>query len=285
MKRLLLILSLILVLSGGVEASGKVKAMPSHQKVRLNGRIEPISAYLINGNNYFKIRDLAAILNKTDSKFSVSYDAEKKAVVITTAKDYQVEKGDLKPLPIDAKEGIVSPQKIILNGQEVKIKAYLVSGNNFFMLRDLGEKLGFEVDYDESTNTVLIESKMSTTTSVVAERIRLQAFPMEGFQVREYLYNIRFTVGNNIDAVPNYDQVTGKFIVLTNKGENIDLGMLEIYVNQGDSYKKLKVDQEGLLTYDEMVKSGIDLSKSYTIGFFIRNENESIPLLVLEYVS
>ncbi|NLM05550.1 MAG: hypothetical protein GX219_01315 [Tissierellia bacterium] len=283
-RQLLIILLVILILSTSVEASGKVKALPSPQKVRLDGRMESISAYLINGNNYFKIRDLAAILNKTESKFSVSYDANKNAVIISTGKSYQVESGDLKPLPVDAREGILSPQKIILNGQEVKIKAYLVSGNNFFMLRDLGDKIGFEVNYDSKSRTVLIESK-KTASNFVAERVQLQAFPREGFQVRKYLYNIKFTVGNNIQATPNYDPVTGKIIVLTDEGENLDLGQLEIYVEQAKNYKKLNVDQEGVLSYEEMERSGIDFSKAYTIGFFIRNGTELIPLLILEYTS
>ena len=36
--------------------------------------------------------------------------------------------------------------------------AYNIDGNNYFKLRDLGEKFNFGVDYDEATNTV----KLST---------------------------------------------------------------------------------------------------------------------------
>ena len=36
--------------------------------------------------------------------------------------------------------------------------AFNIGGNNYFMLRDLGEALGFEVDYDAATRTMIMNS-------------------------------------------------------------------------------------------------------------------------------
>lgn len=261
-----------------------ISASPSTQSVKLDGRITSISAYLINGNNYFKIRDLAAILNKTESRFDVGYDSENNAVQITSGKVYEGNEKDLRPLPVDSQEAILSPQKIMLNGKRITVKAYLINGNNYFMLRDLGDKLDFKVDYDSKTRSVLIESK-KTAQNFVAERIKLQAFPIEGFQVRKYLYDIRFTVGNNENANLNFDPVTGKMVILTDTGDNLQIGNMEIHAEQGGKLSELKVDMTGVLTYDEMQKKGIDLSKTYSIIIFLKNDFDGklIPLLILEY--
>lgn len=41
----------------------------------------------------------------------------------------------------------------------LNLKGYLVAGNNYFRLRDLGKELGFGVAYDYKTKTVLIDSE------------------------------------------------------------------------------------------------------------------------------
>ena len=53
-----------------------------------------------------------------------------------------------------------SAQAITINGEAVgDLTAYNIGGNNFFKLRELGEKLGFGVDYDAETRTMVVTSK------------------------------------------------------------------------------------------------------------------------------
>lgn len=51
--------------------------------VFLNGNLKNMTAYNINGNNYFKLRDIGMALN-----FDVSWDSNLKGVVIDTTKGY-----------------------------------------------------------------------------------------------------------------------------------------------------------------------------------------------------
>lgn len=51
-----------------------------------------------------------------------------------------------------------SSHRVFVDGKEAKIEAYLVDGHNYFKLRDIGEQLGFNVYWDEGTQTVQIES-------------------------------------------------------------------------------------------------------------------------------
>ena len=40
-----------------------------------------------------------------------------------------------------------SQDKVAVNGQEIKMQAYNINGYNYFKLRDLGEVVGFEVNW------------------------------------------------------------------------------------------------------------------------------------------
>ena len=57
--------------------SGSKEAIPSKQKIFIDGKEVQISGYNIDGNNYFKLRDLAAALD-----IKVYYDSLRKSVIL-----------------------------------------------------------------------------------------------------------------------------------------------------------------------------------------------------------
>ncbi len=50
-----------------------------------------------------------------------------------------------------------STQRFYLNGQPVQFEAYVIHGNNFVKLRDIGQAVDFGVTYDGATNSVYID--------------------------------------------------------------------------------------------------------------------------------
>lgn len=56
-------------------------------------------------------------------------------------------------------------QRLTLNGEEIHLTGYNINGNNYFMLRDIGEAVGFNVTWEGETRTVAID----TTTGYVPE--------------------------------------------------------------------------------------------------------------------
>lgn len=75
------------MLFGGTAAyAAGVLAERSSHKIMLNGRPVEAEAYTINGNNYFKLRDIAAMVD-----FGVDWDGEAGAVLIDTSKGYTPE--------------------------------------------------------------------------------------------------------------------------------------------------------------------------------------------------
>ena len=51
-----------------------------------------------------------------------------------------------------------STHRIYVNGREVQMEAYVINGNNYVKLRDIGKAVGFEVYWDSENGCVQVES-------------------------------------------------------------------------------------------------------------------------------
>lgn len=277
-------LMLFFLFCSRITDAGTFKAVSSVQPVLLDGTKVSISAYLIEGNNYFKLRDVAAILKDTGSRFGVSYDSETKSIGIRTGADYKVGEQDLKPLFAEPQDAVLSSQSVLIDGRKVALKAYFIRGNNYFMLRELGEQLNFEVDYHAPSKSVLITSK-NIGSEHMAARIRIEHFPKEGLQIRTYLYDVHITVGPDKEATLNYDPMNKKLIALLQDGKNLPLGNLSVYVQQNGKRQELNIDASGVLSETEMAAKQIDLNQSYSIVFVVKNtlDGKLIPWVILEH--
>ena len=145
-----------------VDPNAPLQVVPTSQKLTVDGVEKKTEIYNINGSNYFKLRDVAALLTNTGCAFAVDYDQASNTVVVTTCENYTPIKGDLTmPSEADmqakAATAVESKQSIMIDGVLVSdMSVYNLGGNNFFKLRDLGDKVGFAVDYSEATRTMLV---------------------------------------------------------------------------------------------------------------------------------
>ena len=130
------------------EKPAEVKtANPSSDKLTVNGAEGTPTVYNIDNNNYFKIRDVAALLNGTEKQFSVGYDGEKQSVTATTGQGYDKLPTDLTGAPAGAGEAKASGDAIYVNGAKITPEVYNINGNNYFKLRDLGQALDFYIGW------------------------------------------------------------------------------------------------------------------------------------------
>ena len=129
------------------QPDGVKTANPSGDKLSVNGVEGSPTVYNINNNNYFKIRDVAALLSGTEKQFSVGYDGEKQSVTATTGQSYDKLATDLAGKASAAGEAKVSSDTIYVNGQKIEAEVYNINGNNYFKLRDLGKALNFYVGW------------------------------------------------------------------------------------------------------------------------------------------
>ena len=134
-------------------------AYVSRHKVELNGAKVNLAAYTINGSNYFKLRDLAAALKGLDSEFAVTWNAAQQRIDLTSRTAYTPVGGEQTALPAGNKAATLTNAAVYLDGNPLSLTAYSIGGNNYFKLRDLVFALGFSVDWNANTMTMILTVK------------------------------------------------------------------------------------------------------------------------------
>jgi len=190
MKRVLslvMVLTLIFALAVPTFAAGKVQLSP--QKLSVNGSDNiDCEKYNIDGSNYFKLRDLAYLLSGTENQFEVGYSDG--VVSITTGKPYTANGSELVTGKDKSSTAVVSKQTIIIDGvKDSSLAAYNIGGNNYFKLRDLGNAVGFNVDFNSSTNTAIVSTGEKTTKSMTVQAERLSYWAGELSAKTTYSYD------------------------------------------------------------------------------------------------
>lgn len=140
--------------------------------------------------------------------------------------------------PILAKEGLLSKQKVKIDGQYADIIAYNIDDYNYFKLRDLANALKntgakFAVDYDGVTNQVLIrknevyqaggdknygaEKKVQASISRQGVLVDGQAANMQAYMINDNNYFKLRDIGKEIGFYVGYDSVNNEVIIDTSK--------------------------------------------------------------------
>ena len=138
-------------------------ATPTAAKVLVNGSEQAFDAYNIGGNNFFKLRDLAYVLNGTEAGFDVTYDNATKAIALFSGLPYTAVGGELTGKGAGEKPAMPTSSRITLNGADVYLTAYLIEGNNYFKLRDIGEVFDFGVAWDGTLKVISIDTSIGYT--------------------------------------------------------------------------------------------------------------------------
>jgi hypothetical protein len=120
-------------------------------------------AYTINGNNYFKLRDFAQAVNKTEKNFEVKWDSKNNAINLISNKPYTPVGGELAKGDGKAKVANPTTSKIYKDGKEISLTAYTINGNNYFKLRDIAKAFDIGVTWDGTTNTIGIDTSVGYT--------------------------------------------------------------------------------------------------------------------------
>ncbi len=155
--------------------AASLTAYPATMTVLLDGsQVKPVG-YNINGNNYYKLRDIAMILDDTTAQFGVSWDKSTRSMDLTPGDGYDAVGGELGAIPTKNATAQTCTETVLINGSKASLTVYNVDGYNYFKLVDLGDALGFDVGYESKTRTVVIttptvdEPSSDTTTPTPSE--------------------------------------------------------------------------------------------------------------------
>jgi uncharacterized repeat protein (TIGR02543 family) len=135
-----------------------ITANPTSSKVLVNGKAVTFEAYTIDGNNYFKLRDFAQAVNKTEKNFEVKWDSKNNAINLISNTPYTPVGGELAKGDGKAKVANPTTSKIHKDGKEISLTAYTINGNNYFKLRDIAKAFNIGVTWDGKTNTITIDT-------------------------------------------------------------------------------------------------------------------------------
>ena len=155
---LLAILMLVTLIPTAFAESKTVDAVKNTKKVTLDGEEVMVGAYDVEGYNYLKLRDVAAILNTKKCQFNIGFDKPTKLITVELAKGYEKVEGDLAEIKDEKAKAIVSVKKILVNGEEKEIKTALINEYNYMQLRDLGSLVGLDVKYDAKNKVIMLKS-------------------------------------------------------------------------------------------------------------------------------
>lgn len=133
-------------------------AQPTSARVLINGVEVPFDAYVIEQNNYFKLRDLAMAFQGKFSTFEVTWDSARGAINLFPRVSYTPVGGELALGDGQPKRAIPSTAPILWDGDPISLKAYTIGQNNYVMLRDLQPWLDFKLDWIGETSTIVIDA-------------------------------------------------------------------------------------------------------------------------------
>ena len=134
------------------------QASVSGDRVALDGKPVQIAVYKINGNNYFRLRDLAAVLSGTKAQFEVKWDGAQQRIDLIEGQPYTPVGGENSAVLPAREQASLTTAAVCRSGQPLELTAYRIAGNNFFKLRDLAAAMDFAVVWDEQARTVRIDS-------------------------------------------------------------------------------------------------------------------------------
>jgi hypothetical protein len=146
-----------------VSAVDTFTATPTASTLYFDGKQINMDGYTINGNNYFKLRDLAYMLNGTSKQFEIGWDGQNDAISLTSGKSYTTVGGEMVGKGAGSKNAIPTNSTIYLNGSKISLTAYTIQGNNYFKLRDVGQTFNFGVDWDGINNAISVNTNVGYT--------------------------------------------------------------------------------------------------------------------------
>lgn len=131
-------------------------ATPSDAILSINGREYELAGYNVNNSNYYKIRDIAMLMSTTSARFNVEWDPTLNGISILTGERYEIIGGELENSPQSSLEISEPSSPIYIDGVLSEVEAYTINGSTYFKIRDIADAAGFEVEWNNETQTIII---------------------------------------------------------------------------------------------------------------------------------
>ncbi len=118
-----------------------------------------VLAYNINGNNYFKLRDIAKMLTGSSKTFDVTYDASTNSINMLSSFLYTETGSELRPGDGATRTAYSSSAFLTYDGIPIKVTCYNINGNNYFKLRDITDALDCHVNWNSEKQIIQLSQR------------------------------------------------------------------------------------------------------------------------------
>ena len=174
------------------------------------------ATWMIGGSSYFRIRDLAYLFSDTNLKFNPVINGYRLA--LQSGIPYSTQGDELQTRGKQSVEK-VQPMSVTVNSvQQSEIKAFMIDGECCVCLLDLGKYIGFDVDYNSDTNTIIISFPVPESIrqfSFYSKHYGVPSFQFvfgvapysENDSIHAYSFSALRDVGHAYDCVASYAKV------------------------------------------------------------------------------
>ena len=287
-----------------IAAQERVTANPTSHVVEVNGTRVFMRGYLINGNNFFMLRDIAFVLTGLVAQFDVAWDGDLNAINIIQHQAYTPVGGEFAGGISFPEIATPSTSDIFLNGvTPIDLRAYNIGGNNFFMLRDVAGVIGFDLEWNETTGVISVTSpalvtyqqildyfsaRLNETALVLVQELKAQAAASTGGlnQLSE-LYFSKLGVLSEISAEGAQEmaalmlEIDGDIDTYTAYVELLNDVHLATRLLLGDAYMELRIQGFSMsdISMSDIWFNMAQSSPSYNIGDTVRRGDAAVRIL------
>ena len=212
MKRLiisLLTICMILGMTGHAAASEVIETKRSDTAFFVNGARMPLRAYIIEGNTYIDLFEIAITLSGSEKQFFPRWDERNQALSIISGIPYTAIGLNLSRVVSVAEYAVPKSISVNLNGVEVIINAYYIGNNVYFNLRQIAGVFDFCIVSNPSEKTVDLVTRLTYADSFIARRSVDPSKPMIALTFDDGPSQHTITI---LDALEQYGAVATFFV-------------------------------------------------------------------------
>ena len=148
------------------ERKPNIKYVLVTSSISVEGKSIQIGGFNINNNTYYKLRDIAYLLNGTDNQFDVVYDTEKSAIVMQPGRSYLGGKSEesvssIKDVKLEEKQ-----VSLYLQDEYHEVLGYMINGNTYVKIRDIVELLEVEIEWSNETKEITLITRAEYSKAI-----------------------------------------------------------------------------------------------------------------------
>ena len=259
-KNVLVLMCIMMIQVTTLGASMTKEATPTYNEMFVDGKNCYLQGYTIDGTNYYKLRDIAWVLEGSTNEFSVNVDGATGSIRLGLQEPYvHVERTSNTYWNNSSRQVAPTKTTLLVDGKQKVVETYVIEGSTYFKLRDLGEYIGFGIGQDAKTKVVTVHTQPAQYTT--------------------RLSNEYFTTKSRLDPTYrwNWEQAQASY-VFDNKDGTVTYAVAEenqsIILTTFDNNLKLVSKQS--IPYELPIFGGLTKSEGFYYAIFGRGNKAEV---------